>query len=132
MDMHMDRSYETFWIKSKNGTFIALQMKSFGSKNFQISSTGKKVSSWQFFRMDWNDRALSGWPSRLPHRNWKIIFVSIMRFCYSVHCSASWCIMVNLRCSLHLVNKISKIEITQKYFQYNPPNSTNVQKNVQR
>ena len=75
MDMHMDGAWGTFWIKSQNGTFIALQMKSFGPKKFQISSTGKKVPFWQFFRMGWDGRALLGRPSRIPHRNWKIIFV---------------------------------------------------------
>ena len=74
MDMHMDGAWDTFWIKSQNGTFIALQMKSFGPKKFKISSTGKKVPFWQFFRMGWDGRALLGRPSRIPHRNWKIIF----------------------------------------------------------
>ena len=46
MDMHMDEAGNTFWIKSQNGTFIALQMKSFGPK----ITTGKKVPFWQFFR----------------------------------------------------------------------------------
>ena len=49
--------------------------KSFGPQKYQISSTGKKVSFWQFFRMGWYGRALLGWPSRIPHRNWKNIFV---------------------------------------------------------
>ena len=31
---------------------------------------------WQFFRMGWNGCALLGQPSRIPHRNWKIFFVS--------------------------------------------------------
>ena len=75
MDMHMDGAWDTFWIKSQNGTFIALQIKSFGSQKIQISSTSKKVPFWQFFRMGWDGRALLGWPSRIPHRNWKIIFV---------------------------------------------------------
>ena len=69
MDMHMDGALDTFWIKSRNGTFIALQMKSFGQKKFQISSTGKKVPFWQFFRVGWDGLALLGWPSRIPHRN---------------------------------------------------------------
>ena len=30
---------------------------------------------WQFFRMGWDGHALLGRPSRIPHRNWKIIFV---------------------------------------------------------
>ena len=75
MDMHMDGAWDTFWIKSQNGTFIALQMKSFGPKKFQISSTGKKVPFWQFFRIGWDGHALLGRPSRIPHRNWKNIFV---------------------------------------------------------
>ncbi len=75
MDMHMDGAWDTFWIKSQNGTFIALQMKSFGPKKIQISSTGKKVPFWQFFRMGWDGRALLGRLSRIPHRNWKILIV---------------------------------------------------------
>ena len=75
MDMQMDGAWGTFWIKSQNGTFIALQMKSFGPKKIQISSTSKKVPFWQFFRMGWDGHALLGRPSRIPHRNWKNIFV---------------------------------------------------------
>ena len=62
-------------MKSQNGTFVALQMKSFGPKKFQISSTGKKVPFWQFFRMGWDGRARLGRPSKIPHRNRKIIVV---------------------------------------------------------
>ena len=75
MDMHMDGAWDTFWIKSQNASSLALQMKSFGPKQFQISSMGKKVPFWQVFRMGWDGRALLGRPSRIPHRNWKIIFV---------------------------------------------------------
>ena len=77
MDMHMDKAWGTFWIKSQNGTFIALQMKWLGPKDFQISSTGKKVPFGQFFRTGWDDHghALLGRPSRIHHGNWKIIFV---------------------------------------------------------
>ena len=75
MDMHMDRAWGTFWIKSQIGTFIALQKNLFGPKKFQISSTAKKVPFWQFFRMGWDGRALLDQPSRIPHRNWKIVFV---------------------------------------------------------
>jgi hypothetical protein len=50
-------------------------MKSFGPKKIQISSTGKKVPFWQFFRMGWDGRALLDRPSRIPHRNSKILFV---------------------------------------------------------
>ena len=65
MDMHMDEAWGTFWIKSQNGTLIALQMNSIGTKKNQISSTGKKVEFWQFFRMGW----------RIPYRNCKKMFV---------------------------------------------------------
>ena len=65
MDMHMD----TFWIESPNGTFTALQMKSFGPNKFQISSTDREVPFWKYFRMGWDGRALLGRPSRIPHRN---------------------------------------------------------------
>ena len=74
MNMHMDGAWDRFWIKSQNGTSIALQMKSSPQK-IQILSTGKKVPFWQFFRMGPDGRALLGQPSRIPHRNWKIIFV---------------------------------------------------------
>ena len=30
---------------------------------------------WQYFRMGWDGRALLVWPSRIPHRNQKNIFV---------------------------------------------------------
>jgi hypothetical protein len=50
-------------------------MKSFGPKKFQISSTGKKMPFWQFFRMGWDGRDLLGRPSRIPHRNQKTVFV---------------------------------------------------------
>ena len=35
-------SWDIFWINSNNGTFIALQMKSFGSKNFKLHAGVKK------------------------------------------------------------------------------------------
>ena len=56
------RSLRQIWIKSRNGTFIALQMKTFGPQKFLISSMGKKVPFWQFFRRDWDGRALLGRP----------------------------------------------------------------------
>ena len=39
-----------------------------------LSSTGKKVPSWQFFRMSWDGCALLSRPSRIPQRNWIITF----------------------------------------------------------
>ena len=89
MDMHMDGAWDTFWVKSQNGTFIALQMKSFGTKYFQISSTGLKVPIWQFFWMGWDGHAILaiflnglGWPCPLksalknPSQELKNIFLS--------------------------------------------------------
>ena len=32
----MDGARDTFWIKSLNGTFLALQIKSFGPKKFKL------------------------------------------------------------------------------------------------
>jgi hypothetical protein len=43
-------------------------------KNIQIPCTDQKVPFWQFFRKGWDGRALIGQPSRIPHRNSKIIF----------------------------------------------------------
>ena len=62
MDMHMDGAWGKFWIKWQN--FIALHIKWFGPKFFQISSMGKKVPFWQFFRMGWDGHALLGQPSK--------------------------------------------------------------------
>ena len=71
-DLHIqniDGARPTFWVKSQNDTFTALQMKSFSRKKLKISSMGKKVPLWQFFRMGWNGPALLGQPSRIPHMN---------------------------------------------------------------
>ena len=64
-----------FWIKSKNGTLIAPQMKSFGPKKIQILCTDQKVPILQFFRKGRDGHALLMRPSRIPHRISKIIFV---------------------------------------------------------
>ena len=50
INKHMDRAGDIFWIKSLNGTFLALQIKSFGPKNFWFSCMGKKVPFWQFLK----------------------------------------------------------------------------------
>ena len=42
--------------------------------NFRIPWTDQKVPSWQFSRQGRDGRALSVWPSRIPHRISKIIF----------------------------------------------------------
>ena len=49
-------------------------MNSFGPKKFQIPCTDQKVPFWQFFRQGRDGRALLVRPSRIPHRNSKIIF----------------------------------------------------------
>ena len=41
------RDSDTLWIKFHIGTFIALKMKVFGHKKFQIPCTGSKVPNWQ-------------------------------------------------------------------------------------
>ena len=58
-----------------NGTFIALQIKSFGTLKDQITSRDQKVPFWQFFREGQDGRALLVRPSRIPHWISKIIFV---------------------------------------------------------
>ena len=34
VDKHMDGARDIFWIKSLNGTFLALQIKAYGPKKF--------------------------------------------------------------------------------------------------
>ena len=51
INKHMDGAGDIFWIKSLNGTFLALQIKAFGPKKFWFSCMGKKVPFWQFFRI---------------------------------------------------------------------------------
>jgi hypothetical protein len=70
----LDGAGDIFWIKSKNGTLIAPQMKSFGPKKFQFPCTNQKVPLWQFFRQGRDGRALFVRPSRIPHRISKILF----------------------------------------------------------
>ena len=41
INKHMDGAGDIFWIKSLNGTFLALQIKSFGPKKFWFSCMGK-------------------------------------------------------------------------------------------
>ena len=50
INKHMGGARDTFWIKSLNGTFLALQIKAFVPKKFWFSCMGKKVPFWQFFR----------------------------------------------------------------------------------
>ena len=51
INKHMDGARDIFWIKSLNGTFLALQIKAFGPKNFWFSCMGKKVPFWQFLKI---------------------------------------------------------------------------------
>ena len=74
LDKYLDGALDIFWIRSKNGTLIAPQIKSFGPKNFQIPCTDQKVPFWQFFRQGRDGRALLVQPSRIPHRISKILF----------------------------------------------------------
>ena len=79
LNMHMDGAWDTFWIKSQNGTFLGLQMKSFGPKKFWIPCMSKKVPFWQFYQksanwLDWP--ALLVQPSISAHRKWQEMVVS--------------------------------------------------------
>ena len=51
INKHMDRPRDIFWIKSLNGTFLALQIKSFGPKKIWFSCMGKKGPFWQFLKI---------------------------------------------------------------------------------
>ena len=62
MDKHLDGAWDIFWIKSLNGTFIAL-------KKIKFLAGVKKVPFWQFFRMGWDGCALLVQPTRIPRRN---------------------------------------------------------------
>ena len=72
MDKHLDRARGTLGIKFTRK--YSFQMKSFGPKKFQIPCTDQNVPFWQFFRKGRDGRALILWPSRIPHRNPKILF----------------------------------------------------------
>jgi hypothetical protein len=71
------RSLRHILDKHKKWHFHSTSNEVIWPKKFQISFTGKKVTFWQFFRMGWDGRTLLSQPqpSRIPHRNWKIIFV---------------------------------------------------------
>ena len=54
IDKHMDGARDIFWIKSLNGTFLALQIKSFGPKNFDFHAWVKKChfgNFWKFWKI---------------------------------------------------------------------------------
>ena len=51
INKHMDGAWDIFWIKSLNGTFLALQIKAFGPKFFWFSCMGKNVPLWQFLKI---------------------------------------------------------------------------------
>ena len=70
----LDGAWDIVWIKSKNGTLIVPQIKSFGPKNFQIPCMDQKVPFWQFFRQGRDGRALLVWLSWIPHRISKFLF----------------------------------------------------------
>ena len=51
INKHMDGAWDTFWIKSLNGTFIVLQMKSFGTKKFDFCAWVKKCHFGNFWKL---------------------------------------------------------------------------------
>ena len=69
MDKDLDRARDIFWIKSLNGTFLALQIKAFGPNNFRFHAGVKKCHFGNF--SEWAGMAV---PSRIPRRNSNILF----------------------------------------------------------
>ena len=59
INKHMDGARDIFWIKSLNGTFLALQIKAFGPKFFWFSCMGKKVPFWQFLKIGFSQNWLA-------------------------------------------------------------------------
>ena len=62
-------------MKSKNGTFTALQMKSFDPKKIKVHAGVKKCHFGNFIEKGWDGRALLVW--KIPHRISKILFVLV-------------------------------------------------------
>ena len=50
----MDRARDIFWIKSQNGTFIALQIKALDPPKIESSCRGSKLPFLPFFREGWD------------------------------------------------------------------------------
>ena len=67
INKHMDGTRDIFWIKSLNGTFLALQIKAFGPKNFWFSCMGKKVPFWQFLKFQ---KFFSFWDRIISYQAW--------------------------------------------------------------
>ena len=77
-DKHLDgaeqslRHFSDKFKQCHSLSFLAVQIKSFGTKKIQITWKGGKVSFWKFFRQGWNGRALLVWPSRISRLILKI------------------------------------------------------------
>ena len=50
INKHMDGARDIFWIKSLNGTFLALQIKAFGPNNFDFHAWVKKCHFGNFWK----------------------------------------------------------------------------------
>ena len=72
------RDWDTLWKKFQIGTFIALQIKVFGHKKFQIPCTGSQVPNWQFL---WNKYCCYS-----MIRYFKITKIYI---CYAIDCTTN-------------------------------------------
>ena len=71
INRHMDGARDIFWIKSVNGTFLALQIKAFGPKKIWFSCMGKKVPFWQFLKILKNCQNGTFLPMHENQESWK-------------------------------------------------------------
>ena len=68
------RSKRSFLEKVRKWHFYSTSNEVIWPKKIEIPCTDQKVPFWQFFRQGRDGRALLVWPSRTPHRIWKILF----------------------------------------------------------
>ena len=73
--LHLDGAWDTFWIKSLNGTFIPLKRNNLARKKFKLYARVKKCHSGIFFGKGRDGHDLLVRPSKSNHSIWKILFL---------------------------------------------------------
>ena len=81
--------------KSKNGTFIELQMKAFDHRKFQIPCTGSKMPNWQFLMrhfcpLAWNLKKIV--VKYLHLKCFELAIVKLFPSCVSVSSKSRICV----------------------------------------